>query len=187
MKRTFASLAISVLLVYPMHAASADTQFADDACPQANASGRTLNSLNAGGKATNDQIMTAAQGLVDAYKDCASAFDATSRMKNNDGQSTDYIVVHRAYARLQLARSLQRIGSLHEQLKETDKARAAYQAAMQPLDELDAVIGTQDISSNGSEGKILAEGRDLRAALKTSLAGLPAGSPPAPSPVPSAT
>lgn len=153
-------------------AQQAPAPFNDEACPNATPLGRHLNELNAQAKPSNDQLMATAKQLVDAYRNCAQSYDREVNAKNSD-ESTDYIVTNRMYARLALARSLQRVAAYNAQLGDPTAAKANYDAALKPLDEIDSIGGDVGGSINGNERMLLNEARDLRGTVQNAEKALP--------------
>ncbi len=173
--RTIFKLAVAVALIAQPAIAGAQqaAPFVDEACPNATLPGRHLNELNAQVKPSSDQLMANAKQLVDAYRSCAQSYDNDVHAKNGD-QSSDYLVTHRMYARLALARSLQRVGAYNAQLGDSVAAKANYNAAVKPLDEIESIGGDAASSLEGSERKLLNEARDLRGTLQSAEKALPA-------------
>ncbi len=138
--------------------------FDDGVCPQANPAGRNLNDLNARGSADNDAIVYAAQGLIDAYHDCASEYDRAYASKGIPDPE-DHAFFHRVYARLELALAFQRVGLIAEQLQQPDSARAQYDGALQTLDDIERVVRTCPLRPTSTTGKLVAQARDLHVAI----------------------
>ncbi len=192
MRTLFKILVVVALVAQPALAGAqqAASPFVDEACPNATALGQHLNELNAQAKPSNDQLIATAKQLVDAYRSCAQSYDRDVHGKNSD-QSTDYVVAHRMYARLALARSLQRVAAYNAQLGDPAAAKANYDAALKPLDEIESIGGDVGDTMEGSERKLLNEARDLRGTLQSAEKALPASGtagatrPPAGSPRPS--
>jgi len=166
--------ALAAAICVPGRALADDASlFTDDACPQANGPGRKLNALNRQANASSDDMVAAAQGLVDAYHDCMIDYDRDAAGHSID-QSTDYVVVHRAYARLQFARSLQRVASFAAQLHNPASARSNYDAALDVLKQIEGIIGNSHLTATeGSEGRLLAESRSLRDDIVAAVGALP--------------
>ena len=187
MIKPFAGMAFAAaLLAAPP--ASADTPaaaFTDDACPAATPLGRHLNAIDPQSAAAQDDILATAKAMVGAYRDCVMSFDNDARGHQQDA-SNDYVVTHRMYARLALARSLQRVASSAAQLHDPASAKREYDAALQRLAEMETIgVGAQ--GSAGTEGRLLRESRDLHDAIVTAekaLPPMPSGASPAPSATP---
>jgi len=173
--RTILKLAVAVALIAQPAIAGAQqaAPFVDEACPNATLPGRHLNELNAQAKPSSDQLMANAKQLVDAYRNCTESYDRDVHGKNGDA-SSDYVVTHRMYARLALARSLQRVAAYNAQLADPAIAKANYDAALKPLDEIESIGGDAASSLEGSERKLLNEARDLRGTLQSAEKALPA-------------
>ncbi len=149
--------------------------FDDEACPAATPFGRHLNELNAEAKPSNDDLMSTAKQLVDAYRGCVRGYDKDAHDRSTSDESSDYVVTHRMYSRLALARSLQRVGAYAAQLGDAKTAQLSYQAALKPLDEIDSIGGDVAGSIEGSERKLLTEAHDLRGTIEAAQKTLPAG------------
>ncbi len=187
MKRTFPGMLLAIALACGPRVAAAQpasAPFSDEACPAATPFGRHLNDLNTQGKPSNDELVATAKQLVEAYRGCVQGYDRDARDRSTSDQSNDYVVTHRMYARLALARALQRVGLYAAQLGDPKTAAADYQAALKPLDEIDSIGGDAASSLEGSERKLLTEAHDLRASLQSAQKGMPDVNPSKASPSP---
>ncbi len=123
--------------------------------------------------------MATANGLVAAYRDCVTSFDRETHAHGGDA-SSDYVVSHRMYARLALARSLQRTGTYAAQLHDSATAKSNFDEALKSLAEVES-IGVAARGSEGAETKLLQSSRSLHDDLVTAEKALPAaGASPAP-------
>ena len=168
--------------------ATAADQFDDQTCPNVTPLGIKLNALVVSTTVLTPDLLAAANAMVDGYRACMRGYDSdVYNQPNTPGaEHTNAIPVGRIYARLSLARSLQRVAAYAADDKRFDDARAAYTEALKRLTEMDAIAayGTQfGLGGETPEHRLVRLGEQLKKDLTADLAALP----PAASPSPQAT
>jgi hypothetical protein len=179
LRRSAPLLAIALALAAPLSGTSARAaEFEDQTCPNANDAGRHLNSLNDSGKATADDAMAAAQAMVTAYRECVRGYDndVYNQPEAAGQQHNNGTPIGRIYARLALARSLQRVGIYDIDLKKYADAKAAYDEALKHLDEMKSIPSLEmagPLGGGSPEHTLLTKGDDLRKEIEAGEAALP--------------
>jgi hypothetical protein len=157
--------------------ASAATEFSDETCPNVDDAGRKLNAIIDSSRLLTDDLIAAAAAMVDGYRVCMRGYDDNTynQAEAAGQQHTNATSVGRIYARLGLARALQRVGDYAADQKKYGDAKIAYDEALKRIDEM-STIPSLDIGGglgDTPEHRLIAKGADLRKAIETSEAALP--------------
>ena len=171
-----AGVLVAFVLFSPA-AAYAATSFNDSTCPNVTPLGQHLNDLVDTSKTLSDELVGAAQAMVDGYRTCKRGYDDNTYNNRAGGTGTsvtDGNVVGRLYARLALARSLQRIGIYAVDGKKYADARTAFSDAMKNLDEMSTIDVGSLAFSDSTEHRLLTEGRELENKIRIFVDGIPA-------------
>lgn len=193
MKFTVLALTLAAALAHPMPASS-DDLFTDGTCEKATPAGRHLNELVEKNNTLTPELKTAATQMRDIYEECVTGYDRDARSSSGRGgeqfTNTNGAIVGRLYARLALARALQRVAQYDVYDKDVVAARNSYDEALQRLDELERIEPFANSHPGTPERSLVMKGQALRPAIvaaKTALTGSAAPSVVAPAPAPSPT
>jgi hypothetical protein len=167
----------TALAGFPSSGPAAADQFDDQICPNVNDAGRRLNSLIDASKLLTDDLVAAAQAMVDGYRTCVRGYDDnTYNQPEAAGQQhTNGTTVGRVYARLALARALQRIGEYDADGKKFADAKSSFDEAIARIDEMKAIPSVEAMGGVGDspEHRLIAKGDGLRKQIEASEAALP--------------
>lgn len=157
--------------------ARAEDAFGDQTCPNVTPAGRHLNALVDASTILSDDLVSAAQAMVDGYRACKHGYDDNA-YHNHEGETgtsvTDALPIGRLYARLALARSLQRVGVYAVDGKKYADARIAFADAIKNIDEMATIDVGSLAFGDTSEHRMLGEGQDLKKQVESSVVNLPA-------------
>lgn len=154
---------------------AADQSFEDTTCPNVTQAGRHLNDLVDTSKVLTDDLVAAAAAMVGGYRECVAGYDRDQYNNTNGtaGQVTNLTPVGRLYARLALARSLERIGEYAADAKKYGDARAAYTEAIKWIDDMDSIAAGGPSFGDTPQGRLISKGADAKKSAQTALAQLP--------------
>jgi len=163
--------------------ATAADQFDDQTCPNVTPLGIKLNAIVDSTTVLTPELLAASNAMVDGYRACMRGYDndVYNQRYAPGAQITNAIPVGRVYARLSLARSLQRVAAYAVDDKRFDDARAAYTEALKRLNEMNAIAayGTE-FAGETAEHRLARVGEQLKKDLTADLAALPPAASPAP-------
>ncbi len=178
MRKNIAALVLgSALAGFACSGPATAEPFDDQICPNVNDAGRRLNSLIDASKLLTDDLVAAAQAMVDGYRTCVRGYDDnTYNQPEAAGQQhTNGTIVGRIYARLALARALQRIGEYDSEGKKFADAKTAFDEAIARVDEMKTIPSVEAMGGVGDspEHRLIVKGDDLRKQLEANEAALP--------------
>ena len=175
--RSIVALACAVTIALMPAIAAADTAFEDQTCPNVTPLGRHLNEIVDASKTLTDDLVAAAAAMVAGYRECMNGYDHDQYNNRNDaqGQVTNATAIGRLYARLGLARSLERVGIYAYDGKKYADARADYVEAVKWIDSMQTLAEGASVgdSTNSPQGRLLTKGADLKKTLQADVAQLP--------------
>ncbi|MGH7727910.1 MAG: hypothetical protein ACREM2_03845 [Vulcanimicrobiaceae bacterium] len=181
-----AAAALTAFAAASQPAAADNATFNDPQCPNVNPTGQHLDAILAQSKVLTPDLMATAKAMIDGYLSCMKGYDQQqyqggSNFGGGAGESqTNAVVVDRIYTRLQVARSLQRVGTYQADAKNDADARASYQQAISYLDQMPQIESLGEISSSSPDARLLREGLQLKTYLQAAIAGLPSADETAP-------
>jgi hypothetical protein len=152
--------------------------FDDQTCPNVNDAGRRFNALVDASGVLGPDLVAAAQAMVDGYRACVKGYDDNvyNQPEAAGQQHTNATAVGRIYARLGLARSLERVGRFAADEKRYADAKAAYDEAIKRIDEMKTIPSLEamgPVGGDSPEHRLIVKGDDLRAKIVAAEAALP--------------